>query len=43
MRKPAAVALLLLLCFPVRVIPWLILAAYLGSLVPLGRLGQKAD
>lgn len=43
MRKPAAVTLLLLLCFPVRVIPWLILAAYLGSLVPLGKLEQKAD
>lgn len=43
LRKPAAVTLLLLLCFPVRVIPWLILAAYLGSLVPLGKLGQKED
>lgn len=41
LRKPAAVTLLLLLCFPVRVIPWLIAAAYLGSLVPLGKLGQK--
>ncbi|MDO4515648.1 MAG: chloride channel protein [Bacillota bacterium] len=40
MRKPVAVTLLLLLCFPVRVIPWLILAAYLGSLVPLGKLGK---
>lgn len=40
LRKPVAVTLLLLLCFPVRVIPWLILAAYLGSLVPLGKLGK---
>lgn len=40
MRKPVAVTLLLLLCFPVRVIPWLILAAYLGSLVPLGKLAK---
>lgn len=41
MRKPAAVSLLLLLCFPVRVIPWLIISAFIGSIVPLGRL--KSD
>ena len=41
MRKPLAVTLLLLLCFPARVIPWLIIAAYIGSLVPLGKLAQK--
>lgn len=38
MRRPAAVSLLLLLCFPVRVIPWLIISAFIGSIVPLGRL-----
>ena len=41
MRKPLAVTLLLLLCFPARVIPWLIIAAYVGSLVPLGKLAHK--
>lgn len=43
MRKPVAVTLLLLLCFPVRVIPWLVLAAYMGSLVPLGKLGKTEE
>ncbi|MCF0123055.1 MAG: chloride channel protein [Ruminiclostridium sp.] len=38
LRRPLAVTLLLLLCFPVRVIPWLMAAAYIGSLVP--RWGQ---
>lgn len=41
MRKPLAVTLLLLLCFPARVIPWLFIAAYVGSLVPLGKLAPK--
>lgn len=40
MRKPIAVSLLLMLCFPVRVIPWLIIAAFVGSIVPLGKLGS---
>ena len=43
MRKPVAVTLLLLLCFPVRVIPWLVLAAYVGSLVSLGKLGKTEE
>lgn len=43
MRKPIAVTLLLMLCFPVRVIPWLIIAAFLGSILPLGRLGHGKD
>lgn len=38
MRKPIAVSLLLLLCFPVRVIPWLIISAFIGSIVPLGKI-----
>ena len=41
MRKPIAVTLLLLLCFPVRVIPWLIVGAVVGSLVPLGPLAPN--
>lgn len=41
MRKPLAVTLLLMLCFPARVGPWLIIAAYIGSLVPLGKLAPK--
>ncbi len=41
MRKPLAVTLLLLLCFPARVIPWLFIAAYVGSLVPLGKLAPQ--
>lgn len=43
MRKPIAVTLLLMLCFPVRIIPWLIIASFLGSIVPykLLRIIQK--
>ena len=41
MRKPQAVTLLLLLCFPARVIPWLFIGAYVGSLVPLGKLAPQ--
>lgn len=37
MRKPVAVSLLLLLCFPVRVIPYLIISAFIGSIVPIGK------
>ena len=40
-KSTLAVTLLLLLCFPARVIPWLIIAAYVGSLVPLGKLAPK--
>lgn len=43
MRKPAAVSLLLLLCFPVRIIPWLMISAFIGSHVPLGRLKSTKD
>ncbi|MGN0460713.1 MAG: chloride channel protein [Ruminococcus sp.] len=34
MKKPFAVSLLLLLCFPLRVIPWLIVSAFIGSFIP---------
>jgi len=40
LRKPVAVTLLLLLCFPVRIIPWLITAAVIGSLMP-GKPGSE--
>ena len=43
MRKPAAVSLLLLLCFPVRVIPWVMIAAFIGSILPLGKLNKKEN
>ncbi|MGN1132033.1 MAG: chloride channel protein [Ruminococcus sp.] len=38
MRKPFAVSLLLMLCFPLRVIPWLIISAFIGSIIPLKKL-----
>lgn len=34
MKKPFAVSLLLMLCFPIRVIPWLIISAFIGSFIP---------
>ena len=34
MKKPFAVSLLLMLCFPLRVIPWLIISAFIGSFIP---------
>ena len=34
MKKPLAVTMLLLLCFDARVIPWILLAAFLGSIIP---------
>lgn len=34
MRKPLAVTFLLLMCFPVRIIPWLLIASFIGSLMP---------
>ncbi len=37
MKKPIAVTLLLLLCFDVRIIPWIIFAAFVGSIVPFGK------
>lgn len=41
MRKPVAASLLLMLCFNIRIIPWLIIAAFIGSIVPIGRLKKK--
>ena len=38
MRKPFAVSLLLMLCFPLRVIPWLIIASFIGSIIPISRI-----
>ena len=43
MRKPVAVSLLLLLCFPVRVIPWIMISALVGCIVPLGKLNHKPE
>lgn len=34
MKKPLAVTLLLLLCFDVSIIPWILIAAFIGSLIP---------
>lgn len=36
MKKPLTVTLLLLLCFDVRIIPWILLASFVGSLIPNG-------
>lgn len=45
MRKPFAVALLLLLCLPVRTIPWLIISAFIAGNIPLPKFlrPQKAE
>jgi len=40
MRKPLAVTVLLLLCFDARILPWILLAAFLSSLV-VGKLLNK--
>lgn len=37
MKKPLAVTLLLLLCFDISTIPWILLAAFLGSIIPIGK------
>lgn len=34
MKKPIGAALLLLLCFDPRIIPWLVVAAFIGSVIP---------
>lgn len=34
MKKPIAVALLLLLCFNPSIIPWLVVASFIGSIIP---------
>ena len=41
MRKPIAVSLLLMLCFNVNVIVWVLIAALIGSIVPL--FGLKTE
>lgn len=41
MKKPLAVTFLLLLCFDVRIIPWILLAAFIGSLIPNGFKRKK--
>lgn len=41
MKKPLAVTFLLLLCFDVRIIPWILLAALLGSIVSAKILPEK--
>ncbi len=40
MRKPLAVTVLLLLCFDARILPWILLAAFLSSLV-VGKVLNK--
>ena len=34
MKKPIGVALLLLLCFDPRIVPWLVVASFIGSVIP---------
>lgn len=41
MRKPLAVTVLLLLCFDARILPWILLAAFVSSLV-VGKIYNKA-
>ena len=41
MKKPLAVTMLLLLCFDARVIPWILLAAFLGSIIPTKIIGNS--
>ena len=41
MKKPLAVTMLLLLCFDARVIPWILLAAFLGSVIPTKIFGNN--
>ncbi|MDO5848441.1 MAG: chloride channel protein [Methanobrevibacter sp.] len=38
MKKPIAVALLLLLCFDLSIIPWLIAASFIGTIIPTDKL-----
>ncbi len=37
MKKPIAVTVLLLICFDIRIVPWILLAAFLGSIIPVGK------
>ncbi len=41
MRKPLAVTALLILCFPITIVPWMLVSAYLGSIVPLPKFLQQ--
>lgn len=41
MKKPLSVTLLLLLCFDVRIIPWILIAALAGSIMPIGKKKAK--
>ncbi len=34
MKKPLSVTLLLLLCFDIRIVPWMLIAAFIGSVIP---------
>lgn len=43
MKKPLAVTMLLLLCFDARVIPWILLAAFLGSIIPTKIFGNNKE
>lgn len=43
MKKPLAVTLLLLLCFDIRIAPWLVLAAFVGSLLPTEKRKVKNE
>ncbi len=42
MKKPLSVTLLLLLCFDVRIVPWILIAALAGSIIPIGKKKAKA-
>ncbi len=42
MKKPLAVTVLLLLCFDIRVVPWILLASFIGSIIPIGKK-RKAE
>lgn len=37
MKKPLAVCLLLMLCFDPRIIPWILISAFIGSIIPIGK------
>lgn len=42
MKKPLAVSLLLLMCFDIRIIPWIVLAAFIGSIIPTEKKKAKS-
>ncbi len=43
MKKPIAVALLLLLCFNPVIVPWIVVASFIGSVIPTDWIGTKTD